>query len=1035
MDMVFKKESEFEKALINLLAPSCGWETKILYHPTEKDLIENWKQILFNNNRESTRLGDYPLTDTEMNQILSKISENRTPFALNSFINGKSVTIIRDNPDDAKKVGYPVSLTIYDRLDIAAGKSFYQIAEQPHFSVRDSVYPERRGDVMLLINGMPVIHIELKRSGVPISDAWNQIEKYSNEGVFTGIFALVQIFVAMTPEDVVYFANPGTGGKFNKDFYFHWGNADNIPIKDWDTFTRALLKIPMAHQLIGFYTVADKSDGVLKVLRSYQYYAITKIDSVVTKNHWDEGNQRGGYIWHTTGSGKTLTSFKAATLISMTNNADVVVFLVDRTELDTQSLIQYKSFDTVESDIDGVENTDILVAALKERKLIVASIQKMYRIHEDGTRSRENDLNIIKQRRMVFIVDECHRDTFGEMMGKIKQTFTNALFFGFTGTPIIDSVSDDGSTTADVFGTELHRYTIGDGIRDKNVLGFDPYMIQTYRDEDIKEIVALKKANAKTVEEAFADEKKKAIYLDVMENIKMTDYVDEMGRPHKGAESILPTSQYETREHERAVVKHILSRYSVVSINKKYHSILATSSVEEAFRYYKLFKEEDPSLKTTVLVYPRDDNSTESIDYLESLAEVIRDYCERYGTRGFNTKNYDELMRKDISLRLAHKESYFGIANQPEKQLDLLIVVNQMLTGFDSKWISTLYLDKVLENQHLIQAISRTNRICDNDKRFGNIYYYRRPHTMKKNLETAVANYSGESAPIVFVNKLPENIRKINECFETIKKIFETAGIKGFMELPESEEACAKFAKEFNKLCGLLDMARVQDFRWDQAEYKTDDKKAIRVEITFEDYSALLQRYNDLSKPRAPGEPTPPYDLDPHITVTETEKINTEYMNSLFTRYITIRRTEKDIEVVKKALEEVSMSFAFLSKTDQKYANLFIHDVESGEVNPSPSMTMRDYITEYRHNAEDTKTRRLAEVFGFDMDKLKTVLAISGDNINEYGKYDELVSGTDIRLAVDYFSEKAGYRVKPKDAVRFRKELLNRFRIDKETEI
>ncbi len=1035
MDMVFKKEAEFEKALINLLTPSCGWDSNVLHHPTEKDLIENWKTILFNNNRESTRLGDYPLTDTEMDQILTKISELRTPFALNSFINGKSVTIIRDNPDDVKKVGFPVTLTIYDRMDIAAGTSFYQIAEQPHFSVRDSVYPERRGDVMLLINGMPVIHIELKRSGVPISDAWNQIEKYSNEGVFTGLFALVQIFVAMTPDDVVYFANPGTGRKFNKDFYFHWGNVDNIPIKNWDTFTRALLKIPMAHQLIGFYTVADKSDGILKVLRSYQYYAITKIGSVVAKNHWDEGNQRGGYIWHTTGSGKTLTSFKAATLISLTQDADVVVFLVDRTELDTQSLLQYKSFATVDSDVDGVESTSLLVAALKERKLIVASIQKMYRVYEDGTRKRENDLNAIKQRRMVFIVDECHRDTFGEMMGKIKETFKNALFFGFTGTPIIDSVSADGSTTADVFGNELHRYTIGDGIRDKNVLGFDPYMIQTFRDEDIKEIVALKKANARTVEEAFADEKKKEIYLDVMANIQMTDYEDELGKVHKGAESILPTSQYETSEHENAVVDHILSKYSVVSINKKYHSILATSSVEEAFKYYKLFKEKDPSLKTTVLVYPRDDNSSESTDYLEYLAEVIKDYSERYGTRNFNIKNYDTLMRKDISLRLAHKDPYFGITNQPEKQIDLLIVVNQMLTGFDSKWVSTLYLDKVLENQHLIQAISRTNRICDNDKRFGNIYYYRRPHTMKNNLATAVANYSGESAPIVFVNKLPENIKKINECFRTIKKIFETAEIKGFMELPESEEACAQFAKEFNKLCGLRDMARVQDFRWDQSEYKVDEKKTIKVEITFEDFSALLQRYNDLLKPRAPGEPTPPYDLDPHITVIETEKINTEYMNSLFTRYLTVRRTEKDIQVIKKALEEVSMSFAFLSKTDQKYANLFIHDVESGELNPNPTMTLRDYITEYRHRAEDTKTRRLAELFGFDIEKLKLVLAIPGDNINEYGKYDELVNGTDIGLAIKYFSEKSGGHVKAKDAVRFRKELLNKFRIDKETEI
>ena len=263
--MAFDQESVFEAALIEALTHK-GWEPAVLKYPTEADLIHNWASILFENNRGIDRLNDTPLTDGEMQQVLEQIANLRTPLKLNGFINGKTVTITRDNPDDMLHFGKEVSLKIYDRREIAAGQSRYQIAQQPKFASKSKVLQDRRGDLMLLINGMPVIHIELKKSGVSVTQAANQIEKYAHEGIFSGIFSLIQVFVAMEPAETLYFANPGPEGTFNKDFYFHWADANNEPINDWNRIASDLLSIPMAHQLIGFYTVADSADGVLDIL-------------------------------------------------------------------------------------------------------------------------------------------------------------------------------------------------------------------------------------------------------------------------------------------------------------------------------------------------------------------------------------------------------------------------------------------------------------------------------------------------------------------------------------------------------------------------------------------------------------------------------------------------------------------------------------------------------------------------------------------------------------------------------------------------
>lgn len=999
----FDKEEDFENAFITLLK-SCGWEKEVIKYPTEADLIKNWANILYNNNRDKDKLGDYPLTDTEMAQIIEQITTLRTPFSLNSFINGGTVAVKRDNPDDKLHLGKEVSLHIYDRHEIAGGKSRYQIVEQPKFAVPSSIFPTRRGDVMLLINGMPVFHIELKKSGIPLSKACNQIKKYSEQGIFTGIFSLVQIFIAMTPDDAVYYTNPGIDGKFNEDFYFHWANFDNAPIKNWYEFTQNLLYIPMAHQLIGFYTVADNKDGILKVLRSYQYYAVSAISNVVAQNKWDEKKQRGGYIWHTTGSGKTLTSFKAADLIAKSQDADKVIFLVDRKELDEQSYKHYQDFADDENAVQKTESTDILRGKLLSNSgsdtLIVTSIQKMSRIFEDGSRRMERDIEKINDKRIVFIVDECHRDTFGDMMNDVKATFPNALFFGFSGTPIQEENAKKGCTSADVFGNELHRYTIGDGIRDKNVLAFDPYMIETFKSKDICRQVALEKAHAKTPEEAMEDPTKSKTYFYYLNDVPMLSI-----------EKNVPPSQYKTDEHINAVVNNIVEEYADRSHGRKFHSIFATSSIPEAIEYYRRLKKTAPSLNVTVLVDPSDNNTPTSYEKMLGLAEVIQDYNTSFG-QTYTIPTYGK-MKTDVSLRLSHEGPYKGIEKTSDKQIDILIVVNQMLTGFDSKWVNVLYLDKIMQQETIIQAFSRTNRIFGEDKPVGTIYYYRYPYTMKANIEEAVKIYAGDKAFMVFVDKLDKNLKVFNDTYLEIKYLYDNEGIKDFMHLPQDMAVRAKFALLFNILNKYLEMIKVQGFTWKKAA-----KGELSVDITEEIYYVLLQRYKELIVPGpGPGpEPPeePPYDISSYITEIGTGKIDADYINSRFEKYLKLKgRDGESQEIVDSALQEVYKSFAMLSEEEQKYANIFIKDVQMGNVEPEEGKTMKDYIAEYMRRAKDDQIFRFSEQFGLDDSLLREMMSLhlNEENINEFGRFDKLKASADMEKVKAFFESATGEKL------------------------
>ena len=1023
--MIFNKESDFENAVINLLKTK-GWEDTVLKNYTEKQLIRNWADILFENNRIRDRLNDYPLTDGEMQQIIEQIESLKTPMRLNGFINGGSVSVKRDNPDDVEHLGKEISLKIYDRKEIAAGQSRYQIVQQPKFPTKSPILNDRRGDLMLLINGMPVIHIELKKSGVPVSQAANQIEKYAGEGIFTGLFSLVQIFVAMNPDETLYFANPGSEGSFNPNYYFHWADFNNEPMNDWKQICSTLLSIPMAHQMIGFYTVADDSDGILKVMRSYQYYAANKISDKVAKTKWQNDNQLGGFVWHTTGSGKTMTSFKSAQLIATSKDADKVVFLMDRIELGTQSLKEYRNFagaglteQQKANTVQETEDTHVLVGKLRSTNpadtLIVTSIQKMSNISGDNDSLKKDDVEKINEKRLVFIIDECHRSTFGDMLLTIKHTFPKAIFFGFTGTPIQDENQKKMNTTFTVFGDELHRYSIADGIRDGNVLGFDPYKVLTFKDKDVREKIALEKAKAKDVQEALEDEDKKEVFLHYMNDVPMAGYYTSDGRYEKGIEDYLPNSQYRTETHQSMVVKDIAENWNTHSLYGKFHAIFATSSIPEAIEYYRRFKDV-PNLKVTALFDPSIDNNGGVKVKEDGLKEIVEDYNRMYG-QDYTIPTFAK-MKKDIAARLAHKKPYERIEKEPDKQIDLLIVVDQMLTGYDSKWINTLYLDKMLKYEGLIQGFSRTNRLFGKDKRFGIIKYYRRPHTMEKNIEAAVKLYSGDRPFGLFAQRLPDNLNSMNYIFGQIKGLFEQAGVMNFEKLPKDDRERRKFAILFRELNDYIDAAKVQGFIWDKPKYsfKGSDEDDIVLDFDETTYLILAKRYKELFQPGGDGSNGGdiPYDIDGYLTTIDTEKIDSDYMNSRFEKYIKLLYADDaTAEELENAENELHKTFATLSQEEQKFANIFLHDIQSGDVKVEQGRSLRDYITEYLAKAKDDQIHRIASVLGIDEQKLRVMMTvkITDSNINEFGRFDALKSTADKQKAKTYFETVSGKKV------------------------
>lgn len=977
-----KGELNFEDDVVELLTKA-GWEKEILRNKTVPELIENWKNILFERNRRT--LNNVPLSDNEMEHVLDVVKlQANTPVKANHFINGRPIAIKRDLDSlDKQHAGKEVYLDLFAAAEIAGGSSRYQIAVQTYFST-DPQFNDRRGDITLLINGIPVIHIELKASGVDICEASNQIIKYANEGVWNGFMGLIQVFWAMTPEDAMFFANAGDPNKFNSSFFFRWGDRDNNIVKDWRELITGeyhILSIPEAHKLIGYYTVADSAKDVLKVCRSYQYAAIHAIVGRTAKQKWGDHNQLGGFIWCTTGGGKTMTSFKAGQLITDMNLADKVVFVVDRKVLDEQSTSEYNSFQRQgESVCETTSSRDLfnkLESSKLSERLIVTSIQKISRINDDVAKLRQAELDIIKAKRIVFIIDEAHRSQFGVMHERVKRTFYNSLFFGFTGTPIFAENMKPGElTTETVFGECLAIYSLATGIRDGNVLGFWPEAVKTYADKDLKEAVALAECHATSKDDIIVGSDNWKLYRRLTEQTPMASELDEHGQIKrgkngnylKGIEDYLPGKQYDNDQHRTRVVESILANYKTIAFGEYgtlFHGILATESIPEAYEYWKLFKTMAPNLHVTALFDPNINTNSASVFNKENaLADIVKDYNDTFGTK-FDRKTDPKYsaFKKDLTDRLSHKESYRHIGNNHNKALDIVIVVDQLLTGFDSQWLNVLYLDKVMDTDNIIQAISRTNRVLNhNEKPWGMVKFYRKPYTMKRNLKEALKLYCQGDYAGVEVENIDDNIETLNRTYEHICEIFSHDNIENFECLPSSDEDRQMFRKEFFVLKSTLRAAILQGFKWNN-EY------GAKVDFNEKTYRILTMRYKDLPSNRGGGgfSAKQGYVIGTDLSTMEMDKIDAAYLEAQF-KIVTMKDIVNDEKNAKKmaAMHEIETNLGILSELQQRYARQILRDIKKGVLDVEEGKTFLQYIQEYQEKTIRSNIHTFAENVGID---------------------------------------------------------------------
>ena len=464
------------------------------------------------------------------------------------------------------------------------------------------------------------------------------------------------------------------------------------------------------------------------------------------------------------------------------------------------------------------------------------------------------------------------------------------------------------------------------------------------------------------------------------------------------------------------MVVDILDKWDVRSQANKFHAIFATDSIREAIDYYRRLKVAKPELKITALFDPNVDNDASKGDGLE---EIMADYNVRYG-QDFDFAKHSQF-KKDLAARLAHKKPYERIHTEPAKQLDLLIVVGQMLTGFDSKWLNTLYLDKVIKYQNIIQAFSRTNRLFGPDKPHGIIRYYRYPHTMEQHIEDAVKLYSGDRPIGLFVDKLESNLEALNELAAEINQLFTAAGVQNFEKLPEDDAVCAKFADLFKTFNQHLEAAKVQGLHWNELAYsfgENDDEHEVTLAVDEQTYLILVLRYKELAGKGEGGGGEGgdvPFDISGYLTEIDTGKIDVDYMNSRFDKYLKELNQHQDQANIELTLNELHKSFSSLTEGEQKYAKLFLHDLQRGDAQLIEGHSFRDYINDYKDNAENAQLNAVVSALGLDKNLLMALMgdSVNEKNLNNFGRFDALKDTVDKNKAKAYFEKQDGVAIPP----------------------
>jgi len=805
--MSYQSEAELEKQLIQELNQN-GYE-KVEIN-TEEELLKNFRKQLYLYNQ--AKMKSKPFSEKEFERVIAHVL-GKSIF--------QSAKIMRDKFVLDRDDGTQVYLEFFDSQKWC--KNIFQVTNQTTVVGKYS----NRYDVTILINGLPMVQIELKRRGLDIKEAFNQIERYRKHS-YQGLYRYIQIFVISNGMDTKYFANTDRDLLYSLTFF--WSDEKNERISKLGDFTKSFLERCHVSKIIARYMIINDSEKTLMVMRPYQIYAVEALvnRAIDTKNN--------GYIWHTTGSGKTLTSFKASQIISNELNVKKVFFLVDRKDLDAQTINEFNKFEV--DSVDMTNSTYKLVKQIKDinKSLIVTTIQKMANAVTNPQYSEVMDT--LKDEKVIFIIDECHRSQFGDMHKDIEKHFNNAQYFGFTGTPrFYENRSQDGRVTADLFEKCLHTYLIKDAIKDNNVLGFSVEYIKTF-DGDFDE-----------------KDEERVMAIDT-EEVFMDDSRIEL------------------------VAKHIAENHNLKTRNKQYTAIFTVQSIPMLIKYYDAFKKVKHDLKISAIYTYGANEEAEGRDEhsRDSLERIIKDYNIMFSTN-YSTETFN---------------SYFTDVSKKVKsaQLDILIVVNMFLTGFDSKTLNTLYVDKNLKYHDLLQAFSRTNRVEKATKPYGNIVCYR---NLKNNTDDAITLFSQTDKIDTVIMQSYEHYLEFFK--KGLHEMYALVSDPEDVDLLETEEDKKSFIISFRELSRLLlKLKTFTQFEFNEDELGISDQK-------YQDFkSKYLLIYDNVRNDQKVSILS---DIDFSIELMQTDKINVSYIMNLI-RNIDLENKDnqvKDIKHIEKELD------------------------------------------------------------------------------------------------------------------------------------
>ena len=805
---VYESEAKLEEKLIDQLVKQGYKKVQI---DTVEDLEKNFREQI--NEHNKFRLEEKPLSDKEFERLMIKISGKGV------FQSAKELRQLQDIQRDDGTIAY---IELFNTREWC--QNIFQVTHQ---TTVEGKYTNRY-DVTLLINGLPLVQIELKRRGMDMKEAFNQIKRYKRHS-YSGLYKFIQIFIISNGVDTKYFANGDQ--ELNYGFTFYWTDVNNERINNLEHFCLTFLDRCQIGKVIARYMILNQTEKMLLVMRPYQIYAVENIVSRAL----DTNNN--GYVWHTTGSGKTITSFKTSQILAKEPSINQVFFLVDRKDLDKQTLDEFNKFKP--GCVDLTNNTDKLIEQMKDstKDLIVTTIQKMANACSNSKYAPI--LEKYKDLKTVFIIDECHRSQFGDMHRQISKTFTNAQYFGFTGTPRFkENPSQDGRSTADIFEKCLHTYLIKDAIKDGNVLGFS------------------------------------------VDYMKFVDYNSNQTEEDVMVEGIDTEEVFMADDRVRLIAQDIIDHHNTKTRDKKYNALFTVSSIPLLVKYYNMFKFLNHDLKIgAIFTYGANEDLDKNPEHSrESLDKIIDDYNKMYNTN-FSSSTFDAYFR-DICKKIKNTE------------IDIVIVVNMLLTGFDAKRLNTLYVDKSLKYHDLIQAFSRTNRVESETKPFGNIVCYR---TTKERVDEAVKLFSQtDNIDTVIMAPYEDYLNKFKVAVSELLKI---TPVVDSVDSLEREEDIKAFIVAFRTVAKLLvSLKTFNEFDLDNGDTELNAQM-------FEDYkSKYYELYRRLSNDKEKSSIL--NDITFSLELIQTDKINVSYILNLI-RNVDLtneQQKKKDIEDIESKL-------------------------------------------------------------------------------------------------------------------------------------